>query len=432
MYIKTDYNSLVSVLSLMNLVTSTKRLQDDFKVVNFFVKDNKLHALGTDSQLYCLDCIEGEFDLEGEPNPFMVIHIKETMDILSKFASLQRTQVKEVKLNTQQKGIIMTIVEEPKVLKDNANFQFSDMYKNQESRFKLTRSEVRPMILKELATMVMPEKYIEVKSKDFQKYLDYMYPPMTKPKEVAVMHFDDEFVYSVMGNVYGIAMPNMLPKNIFSGLSVSLHYVNFLRNVIPMQDTFKIYKDVEIEKLSIDGSEDGWNSRKKVTLTIQSGDILVKLKIVDNSASVATKSFKQTIQNTVEVDKPYFLDTLKRVEGFDQVFVEITIKEDENVAGSSTAEFIVKTQRTRQSIPVKCSHGEGEFKFMLRPESLGLMSFSHLTKDIDGNTDKVNDLIFCLDNIEKGSVSLTCMDKSDDWQTRYPKAPYKEAPQLDF
>ena len=432
MKIKTNYESLVSVLNLMNLVTSGKKLQEDIKVVNIFVQTDKLYALGTDAQLFCLDTLEGEYDLEGESNPFMVIHIKEIMDILSKFSSLQRTQVKEIKLESQQKGIVMTVTEEPKVLKDNAQFTFSDMYKNQESRFKLVRTEVRSNVVRELATMVMPDGYSEVKSKDLQKYLDYMYPPMTKPKETAVMHFDNEFVYSVMGNVYGIAMPNMLPKDIFSGLSLPLPYINFLRNVIPQADTFKIYKDINIEKLNSDGGDGDWNTRKTVTLMIQINDILVKLRVLDNSSSVSTSSFKQAIKNTVEVDKPYFLDTLKRLEGFDQVFVEISIHEDDMVVGASTADFIVKTQRTRQRIPVKCAHGSGDFKFMLRPESLSLMAFSHLTKDIDGNSDKINDLIFCLDNLEKGAVSLTCRDKSDDWQTRYPKAPYKEAPQLDF
>ena len=55
-----------------------------------------------------------------------------------------------------------------------------------------------------------------------------------------------------------------------------------------------------------------------------------------------------------------------------------------------------------------------------------------MKSDIDGNTDKVNDLIFYMDWVNKGSVSLTCRDKTDDWQARYPMAPYKEAPQLDF
>ena len=97
-----------------------------------------MYGLSTDAQIYCIDELEGEYDLEGEDNPFMVFRIKEISDILSKYASLQRTQVKEVKLQTQQKGIVMTVVEEPKVLKDSENFKFSDLYKDQESRYKIT------------------------------------------------------------------------------------------------------------------------------------------------------------------------------------------------------------------------------------------------------------------------------------------------------
>jgi len=68
----------------------------------------------------------------------------------------------------------------------------------------------------------------------------------------------------------------------------------------------------------------------------------------------------------------------------------------------------------------------------LRPESLNLMVFNHLTKDMDGNTDKVNDIVFFMDILEKDMVSLCCRDKTDDWQTRYPRAPLREAPLLDF
>lgn len=434
MIIKTNYDSLNSMLTLMRLVTScNKSLQEDHKLINFFVKDNKLYGLSTDAQIYCLNPLEGEFDLEGEDNPFMVLYIKELVDILSKYSSLNRTTIKEIQLQTQQKGVVMTITEGAKVLKDSDNFEFSDMYKSLSVRYKLSRANVMNMVLKELPTMVMPTGYTEIKSKDFSKYLEYLYPPMTKPRDKAVMHFNNEFVYSVMGNVYGIAMPNNLPKNIFTEVSMALGYVNFFKNVIPMNDTFKIFKDIVIVKRNRDNdSDDDYNIQKTFMLYIQSGETLIKYKGIDTTMSVSTDSFKQSIQNTVEVDKPYFIDVLKRLDGSDQVYIEVNIKEDENIMGKSTAEFILKTTKTRQRIPVKCAHGSGEFKFMLRPESLGLMAFSHLTKDIDGNSDKVNDLIFYMDWADKGSVSLTCRDKTDDWQARYPRAPYKEAPQLDF
>lgn len=434
MIIKTSYESLNSMLTLMqNVVSCNKALQEDNKLIHFFVKDDKLYGLTTDAQLYCLTPLEGEYDLEGEDNPFMVLYIKELADILSKYGSLTRTTIKEIHLQTQQKGVVMTVIEDAKVLKDSDNFEFSDMYKSLAPRSKLSRANALGMVVKELPTLVMPTDYTEIKSRDFSKYLDYMYKPMTKPRDKAVMHFNDEFVYSVMGNVYGIAMPNTLPKNIFSDVSMALGYVKFFQHVIPMQDTFKISKDIVIVKRNRDNdSEDDYNVQKTFMLYIQSGNTLIKYKGVDTTRSVSTDSFKQVTQNAIEVDKPYFIDVLKRLEGADQVYIEVSIKEDENIAGKSTAEFVLKTTKTRQRIPVKCAHGSGEFKFMLRPESLGLMAFSHLTKDIDGNTDKVNDLIFYMDWVNKSSVSLTCRDKTDDWQARYPMAPYKEAPQLDF
>ena len=228
-------------------------------------------------------------------------------------------------------------------------------------------------------------------------------------------------------------MPNELPKNIFTDLSMSLGYINFFRNVIPKNETFKIYKEVEITKKNIqDDSEEDYNIQKTFTLYIQSGSILMKYKGKDTTKMANTASFKDVLKNAVEVDKPYLIDTLKRLEGAEQVFLEVNIQEDAIVSGKSTAEFIVKTHKIRQRIPVKAAYGSGEFKFMLRPENLGLMAFSHLTKDMEGNSDKINDLIFYMEWADSGAVNLTCRDRSDDWQTRYPRAPFKEAPQLDF
>lgn len=431
MKIKTNYNALVSIITLMDSVVSTKNIQDDMQVMNIFVKDGKLHAMATDSQLFCMQVFDGEYDLEGETNPFMVIRLKEISDILSKYASLQRTEVKDITLETHQKGIIMTVEEEAKKVNDNG-FDFTSMFKNQEIRYKLVRQDVKTLVSRELPTMIMPDNYIEVKSRDLQKYLEYMHTPMTKPKEPAVMHFDNEFVCSIMGNVYGVAMPNNLPQEIFTGLSLPISYVTFLKKIIPMEDTFKIYKDVEVKRLSDKEGDEDWNIRRLITLYIEIGSILVKLRVADTTKGIATKTFKKTFENTIEVDKPYFLDSLKRLSDSDQVFLEITITEDPYVTGRSNAEFIVKTHTNRQRIPVKCAHGSGEFKFMMRPESIELIAFKHLTKDLDGNSDKVNDLIFCLDNTEKDMVEIGCRDKTDDWQTRFPRAPHKVAPQLDF
>lgn len=417
----------------MSLVTSTKAIQEDYKVVNFFVKNSKLHALSTDGQLYCLNAFEGEYDLEDETNPFMVLRIKDMLDILSKYSSLQRTQVKEVTLATQQKGVVMTVVEEPKTLKGDNDFAFSDMYKNQSTRYKLARSTVKPLVTRELPTVMLPDGYVEIQSKELQKYLDYMYAPMSKPRDAAYLNFTDEFVYSIMGNVYGLAMSNTLPKEIFSSLSISLPYMNFLKNVIPMNDTFKIYKDVTKQAIPQVGvPEEQWPEIAHIILFIQSGNTIIKLSSIDKSMDGNVNTFKQVLPNAVEVDKPYLIDSLKRIEGYDQVYIEIEITEDENVIGNSHAEFIMKTSNTIQKVPVKSAVGSGSFKFMLRPESLNLMVFNHLTKDLDGNTDKINDLMFFMDMNEKSSVALSCSDKSESWQTRYPQAPCKSAPLLDF
>lgn len=433
MIIKTSYEAIQNVIGLMKDATSTKAIQEDFKVVNFFVKDSKLKALSTDGQLFCLNTFNGEYDLEGENNPFMTLRIKDIKDILDKYSSLQRTQVREVILATQQKGVVMTVVEEPKIDKGDS-FAFSDMYKNQATRFKLTTRNISPIIAKELPALVMPVDCIEIPSKDLQKYLEYMYAPMSKPRETCYLHFTDEFVYSIMGNIYGVSMPNILPQEIFSEISLSLPVMKFLSGVLPKTEKFKIYKDVKRQSVPQPGvPEEDWSVISYITLYIEVGNTLIKITTLDRTKDGNVNTFKELIPNCIEIDKPYLIDSLKRIDGYDQVFLEIDITEDENVAGTSRAEFIIKTSNTIQKIPVKSAHGSGSYRFMLKPESVHLLMFTHLTKDMDGDSDKINDLIlFMMKNPTRDTIALSCNDKSESWQSRWPHAPIKEAPLLDF
>ena len=73
MIIKASYSEMVNVLNLMSLVTSSKTIQEGYKSINLFVKDNKLHALSTDGKLFCMNSFDGEYDLEGEANPFATL-----------------------------------------------------------------------------------------------------------------------------------------------------------------------------------------------------------------------------------------------------------------------------------------------------------------------------------------------------------------------
>ena len=51
------------------------------------------------------------------------------------------------------------------------------------------------------------------------------------------------------------------------------------------------------------------------------------------TGALGVELFNQEISNVIEIDKPYFNDVLKRFEGFDTVYLEVVIKEDENVSG---------------------------------------------------------------------------------------------------
>ena len=52
--------------------------------------------------------------------------------------------------------------------------------------------------------------------------------------------------YCVVGEA--TTTEHILPKDIFTDISINSMYLNFFKNFIPEYDTFKIYKDVEVIK----------------------------------------------------------------------------------------------------------------------------------------------------------------------------------------
>ena len=429
MIIRTNYSSLTSVLALGNLLVSPKEVPENMKAMYLCVENGRLVSAVSDGTVYCKYFLEGEYDLEGEDNPRMVVGVKELSFALSKYSSLSRTQVKEIVLQTFKNGIILTVNEEAKQLKDPNMFTHSDMYDNLSTKYKLTSFTGIPRIFDEISKVALNEKVAkEVDGKEFRKYLDYFYSPMTKPKKSPELIFNDELVYTIMGNVVGIAMPNTLPKDIFSSINLRVENIKFLQNVISTENTFKVDKVEESSKVATAGD---WVSIQSV-LTFQTDNIIIRMKCVYKGDAPGYSCFSKKMQNAVMVDKPYFLDTLKRLDGADSVYVNIKIDDNPSDSLRPNAQFIIQTNSLTYRIPVNQAHGSGEFKFSVTPSNLAIMVFSHLKQDMDGQSDQINDLIFCMENTEKDITHLSCCDKSNDWQTRYPRAQYLQPVKLDF
>lgn len=410
MLIKTSYEETVKILSLLQKVVSTKGLNESMKVVNLFIKDNKINIGAADGRLFCLTHLEGQYDLEGESedNSYFALNIKEIMNVLDKFKSLQRTKVKELEFYVQQEGVVLTVRE---VAKDE-NSPTAHLY-NQDNKFLLRRENVLKIFQKEIPEMVVEEdSSVEADSADLYKYTVYSYPLLTTPKDLMYLHFKKGSIYSIIGNHYGMLLENKLPEN-FSDFSLTPYVVGFLREVMSTSDKFRFIRE-DIWGPAADGSK----QIVGIVLTIEVGNFIVKVKTANLTEKEIPKPFIPKPETYVEVDKFYLLDIIKRVSAYDTLY--ITAKIDE-----SNSEIIVKTTQSKQKIPVKKAEGKGEYQFAVTPSHLSNIIFSHMTKTIQG--EPMDDLILGFRECEdKKNVELTCSDRTQEWLTKYPRAPKRE------
>lgn len=410
MLVRVSYEDLSNAIALLQNVIATKGLQEDLKVMNLYVKDTNLKLIATDGKVFCLTDLNGTYDLEGltEENSYVALRIKEISEILDKFKSLQRTTVKHIEMLIKEHGVVMIVTEEAK------NDEEKSLYADQITRFKLTKMDVKSFVKQELPAIFTPSEAVELENGQLKMYLDYFETPLSKPKDPSVLHFKSDYLVSVLGNVYAIMMENKLPE-IFKNFTLSYTAVSFLNELLKTTDKFKVYK----EELKSDSGVS-----KGIILTFTFGKTIVRMKTQDMSNSVNIDNFKQVPHNQVVVDKLYLIDVLKRLDPTDQAFVSIKIT-------NGIGEMLITSVKTNQRVPVKVANGDGVYSFVLRPEHLSNIIFSHITRQSDGTI--LDDVHICLHH-EQGQryIQLTCKDNTDDWSTKYPRAPIADAPTLDW
>lgn len=411
------YDDLTKALALLSKVIATKGLQEDLKVANFYIQDGQIKVTATDGRIFCISELEGSYDLEGEveEKSIFAIYIKEATDILDKFRGLQRTKVDSVELYIKEHGVVMTVNE---VAKGEENPEIAILYK-QSTRFMLRIERVKKLLTDELPNISVGDGAVEINSKDLQVYLDYLYTPICRPKNPALVQFVNDKVYVILGNVWGVVMENNLPE-IFRELSLNHYAVGFLKEIITESEKFKVTR----EEMWGSDTQTGESKRTGIILTVSIGKHIVKLKTADETSKTETKPFTDMPEMNVDIDKFYFLDVLKRISAYERAFIEVDIQD-----GVGT--MAIKTVKTRQQLPLSNAQGTGQFSFAVNLEHLNSIIFSHITKTIDG--EPLDSLKFGFrQSIDPKSVELTCTDNTGLWTTKYPRAPKQEPPKLDF
>lgn len=329
---------------------------------------------------------------DGFSAPYVMIRAKDITDLLSTFRSLKRTKVKEVEINITQSGAQVIMHEEPA----SDSMVNADKY-NQNSRFKVRMMDVRPAIAKELQSVDMTPKGVQLDSKSFLAYINALLPTVVKEKRLLTnsITFGPESVYTFLATYMAI-MPNHLPGEL-NGFRLTNTMAGFVKSFIGSEETFGFYKE---EK-----------GKGAVLITLFTSDSVAVLKAGDMSQANDISQFSGIPDTGVVVDKAYLLDVLKRIAmagAAEKVVVTATI---ENGMGTLS----VATKNMKQEIPLVAAKGTGVFSFDIQGETLGNVIFAH-TNMFDEN------VFLYLDHTADGrSTMLCCTDNTSAWTTRMPR-----------
>lgn len=429
MKVSLNYSEIMTVLHRATLIMNDKRgLQENQKVVSFFVRDNKLNVVFTDGTLYYTQVMHGTYDLEGadEATTMLSVAVKEVSGLLSSYSSLYRTRVDKVCLESRPYSVTMSVYEVSKWDNTDVNNIFVNMMKNQVHRHTLVKYDTLPNVQRELPNLVMADDSVDISIDPMKEMLGYAYPALAKVKgDTAELSFTEDFAYSVLGGLLGIRLKNTLPKEVFSGITLTTPTLRLMNELISCT-CVKAHKELKNMIANFAAQAAGIQNKAAsvYTLTFAFDDVLIRFQAEDKSGMTDIALFEDKSVFGVTVDKPYLLDVLKRFDDTEGVCLAVSV---ENGQGH----LKVNSQRGCQEVPVVGIMGNGGSTFAILPSNLNLLAMSHVMNVEDGVLNDASRLTLGFIQTDK-SVAVVCKDDTDAWMSKYPRALVREVPRLEL
>lgn len=398
MRIRTSFEEITKGLTMATKMVSVKGLQEDMKVLNIEVVNGDIRVVVTDSRNYCLYTLEGE--VQGDI-PLFAVYVKEVTAILDKYKTLQRTEVASVELVVEDTKVVMRVEEKIK----NGVEMLEGI--RLDAEYTIAKERPKKLVVDEIAQIKQQSTYETIEMSQLGLYIDYLQPLINIPRYPDNVHFKEDKVYVVLGSVYGVEMPNVLPEA-FQGISISPPTFNMLKEIQGKGTEMRVSRE---DLLGREGAVVG------VILTLSVEEYCFRVKTGDTTSNVRLDAFTEMPDTSITVDKLYFMDILKRV--MDAENLQIMVDLDRG-------EMNLRTDRIhKHPVPIKKKEGKGQFGFVVNPKQLVNVVFSHINKTPDGERVEEVELGVRL-SADKRTVELTCRDNTGTWMTKYPRAIAKD------
>ena len=382
-------NHLTTALAEVTPVLNDALLQEEAKNVIFWVKDNIVKVVCNNLYTTCLADLECNLEFkEGESaseERFILVKAKELLNHLNCVSSLKMTKVDKIELDVSDTEIRLYIYEVP-AIEDDPN---ADRL-TQVSKYRLAKGKVVERIKVEIRNAVEnasnTDAYINLNKTDMLVILDALIPAVKKETRDSVhtrVTFANDYVY-VIPQTYAALMHNELPEGV-SDFIVQNSVAQF------MQSFFGIEEVTQFKKFTTNGDA--------VILVLKNTNATAVIKAMNASKAFNITNQKNIPESGFGISKGYFADVLKRIANTgEEIAFKVVLAED-----STQSTCTIMNKVMNQQIPVWVSKGVGEYSFMVKPDLLASITFSHLN-------DNATYLFFYLDKDETGKVTLCVTD----------------------
>lgn len=378
----TDYNSLVSALTDMQIVVEDSLLSDDAKNVVFRATPSGVVLNGVNRLITYRIPLDVQY-VEADTDECMQIRSKELLNFLSSYKTLSQTQVVEVNFETQDNlRAKCTVVEQLK----NSSDEAANTHRYTSS-WVFDNIPIPTPLLKSLDTTVPTSDRTELKVEDLKWFTDNLLPSLSSSLDAySNMLFTDKKCI-VLNQSYTIIADNSLGITDWNTLKLSHRVMQFInKNICNTKNKDKTVRFIKTDRNLYIELEDG--SQVFLTYTSQLPPYQVYLDMIDTT-------------HMVKVDRKYLRDILKRVSLLKEpIMVDIDCNDH-------TLTF--RNTKFNQSIDMadyKEIDGYDNIRFKIMPDVIDKIMIG---------SDKNNDYLYIYYNVSQGNHIILFSDESNRW-----------------
>lgn len=378
----TDYNSLVSALTDMQIVVEDSLLSDDAKNVVFRATSTGVVLNGVNRLITYRIPLDVHY-VEADKDECMQIRSRELLNFLSSYKTLSQTQVVEVNFETQNSlRAKCTVVEQLK----NPSDEDASTHRYTSS-WVFDNIPIPAPLLKSLDTPVPTSDSTELKVEDLKWFTDNLLPSLSSSLDAySNMLFTDKKCI-VLNQSYTIIADNNLGITDWNTLKLSHRVMQFInKNICNTKNKDKTVRFTKTDRNLYIELEDG--SQVFLTYTSQLPPYQVYLDMIDTT-------------HMIKVDRKYLRDILKRVSLLKEPIM-VDIDCNDHILTLRNTKF----NQSIDMVDYKEIDGYDNIRFKIMPDVIDKIMIG---------SDKNNDYLYIYYNVSQGNHIIMFSDENNHW-----------------